>query len=606
LRTIIFAALTVVSSLAHGSQTQTKTFDQLNVSEKLGQILQPDVRWITVDEVAKYNIGSVLRGGGTLAEEKQFPSEAINGPEAWAELVHTYKEAAKRSSSGLPLLFAIDAVHGHNNVTGATLFPHNIGLGAAADEDLVRQIGKATATEVMATGIDWNFAPTLAVARNERWGRTYESFSESTELVSRLGRAYLEGLQTELAPGLRMIGTAKHWIGDGGTTGGVDQGDTQLSLEELRATHLPPYLEAMKTGVQTVMASFNSFNGKKLHEHKFLITDVLKTELNFQGVVVSDWNAIDQIAVPPNLSDDEKIMWQIAKAFEAGVDVFMVPEKWKKFLELSQILISNHEKGIAPNIDPARLDDAVKRVMRLKTDSNLSTKPSPRDLYLNFKNDFGSAAHRALAHAASAKSAVLLKNKIGTLIGPGDKILVVGEKAKLTGPQAGGWSLDWQGTETNIPGSFSILDGIEEKKGAYNLKVTYADDVSVVADAEKIVLVLGEPPYAEGKGDRPDAGPKLSLQDEILLEKALATKLPVTLILISGRPLLLPDSVNQVSALISYWLPGSMGNALADLLVGEKPFTGKLSFSWPSDVSQLDEDYRNKSVNWLYPLGFGL
>jgi beta-glucosidase len=601
------AVLTVGFSIAYGFQAQTqKSFDQLTVPEKLGQIVQPDVRWITVEEIAKYNIGSVLRGGGTLAEEGQYPSDEINGPKAWSELVHQYKEAAKNSTSRIPLLFAVDAVHGHNNVTGATLFPHNIGLGAAADEDLVRRIGKATAAEVMATGIDWNFAPTLAVARNERWGRTYESFSENTELVSSLGRAYLEGLQTELSPRLRLIGTAKHWIGDGGTTGGIDQGDTQLSLEELRAIHLPPYLAALETGVQTVMASFNSFNGKKLHEHKFLITEVLKTELGFDGVVVSDWNAIDQISVPPDLSDDEKFMWQMAKAFDAGVDVFMVPENWKKFLELGEKLIANYHSGVTPNIDPARLDDAVRRVMKLKQDSHLLTKPTPRELYLRFKNDFGSRVHRDLAHAASLKSAVLLKNNLGTLIAPGDRILVLGEKAKLTGPQAGGWSLNWQGTKTNIPGSLSILDGIEDKKKTYQLEVTYEDNLGDASDADKIILVLGEPPYAEGEGDRPDAGPKLSISDEALLQKALDTGRPVILILISGRPLLLPDSVNQVRSLISYWLPGSMGNAIADLLVGEVAFTGKLSFSWPRDASQLDEDHRNKGVNWQYPLGFGL
>jgi beta-glucosidase len=578
----------------------------LSLREKLGQVTQPDVQWITPEQVRDYNIGSVLRGGGTLAEQGQFPSDSINGPQAWAQMVQKYKFFALQSSSKLPLLFAIDAVHGHNNVTGATLYPHNIGLGASRDFSLVEQIGTATAQEILATGIDWNFSPTLAVAGNERWGRTYESFSENTDLVSQMGAAYLRGLQKPLGQNsIWIAGTAKHWIGDGGTAAGVDQGDTQLSLTELRKTHLPPYLEAIRMGVPTVMASFNSWNGKKLHEHKFLITDLLKTELKFDGLVVSDWNGIEQISTPPGLSDDDKYMLQIAKAFDAGVDVFMVPENWAKFIELSEKLIENFNNHRSPSLDPARLDDAVQRVLNLKKKLRLNQRPLPLELYAEFSKDFGSPSHRSLAARASGQSAVLLISKISTLISSGDHVLVVGEKAILTGPQAGGWSLNWQGVTDNIPGSESIFDGINAKSAIYGLRVTYSSDSLQFNKADKIVLVLGEQPYAEGQGDRPGEGPRLSEDDELLLNKAVASGRPVILILLSGRPILLPESTSQVSALISYWLPGTMGSAIADYLLGEKKFNGRLPFSWPKNKDQLDSDYRDTSIDWLFPFGFG-
>lgn len=578
----------------------------LTIRQKLGQVVQPDVRWISPEQVRDYEIGSVLRGGGTLAKEGEQPTAEINGPLAWARLVQEYKEAAVQSSSKLPLIFAIDAVHGHNNVTGATLFPHNIGLGAANDPSLVERIGEATAREVLATGIDWNFAPTLAVARNERWGRTYESFSENTDLVSQLGVAYLKGLQKEFAPNVQVFGTAKHWIGDGGTTGGVDQGNTELSYEELLEIHLPPYLAMLEAGTKTVMASFNSWNGKKLHEHKFLITNLLKIELGFKGVVVSDWDAVDQIAAPPGLSEDDKYMYQIAKAFDAGVDVFMVPEKWEKFIELGERLVQNHKRGVTPFLDPLRLDNAVMRVLKLKLDMKLTEKPMPMDLYATFHKDFGSMDHRNLARTASLKSAVLLENHLGDLIQYGEKVLVVGEKAKLTGPLAGGWSLEWQGVPGNIPGSESIWDGMQSQSELHSLNLTYSPDLSFKDRPDKIVLVVGENPYAEGQGDRPEVGPRLSAKDEALLLQAVSSGIPVVLILVNGRPLLLPDYADQVSALVSYWLPGTMGSAIAEQLVGDMPFTGTLPFSWPRNEDDLDYDYRNKSINWRYPLGFGV
>lgn len=598
----------LITVLLFSAHVGAQDLSQLSIEEKLGQVTQPDVRWITPEQVRDFNIGSVLRGGGTLAQPGELPSESINGPLAWAQLVQRYKVIALQSSSKIPLLFAIDAVHGHNNVTGATLFPHNIGLGATRDLVLMEQIAKATALEVLATGIDWNFAPTLAVARNERWGRTYESFSEEPSLVSQMGFAYLTGLQTSFEQNIWLAGTAKHWIGDGGTTNGIDQGDTEMSLAELRKIHLPPYLEAIRAGVPTVMASFNSWNGKKLHEHKFLITDVLKTELKFEGLVVSDWNGIDQISTPPGLSPDEKYMFQIAKAFDAGVDVFMVPENWEKFIGLSKRLVENFEAKRTPSLDPTRLDDAVRRVLALKAKLNLERRPLPLELYSRFSKHFASPAHRDLAARASGQSAVLLENKLSKLIAPSDRVHVVGEKAHLTGPQAGGWSLEWQGVKGHIPGSESILDGIKSKTSTHNLRVDYTPQIysPQLIQADKIVLVLGEDPYAEGQGDRTENGPRLSVQDEALLDEALAMGPPVILVLISGRPLLLPEAASRASALISYWLPGTMGSALADYLVDEKKFSGRLSFSWPRSKDQLNGDFRDVGIEWLFPFGFGL
>ncbi len=408
---IIFKSLLVLvlsNSATASTPDEVVILKNLTLRQKIGQITQPDVRWITPDEVRDNNIGTVLRGGGTLAGSDDDQSLELNRAINWAQMVETYKKAALESETKIPLLFAIDAVHGHSNVTGATLFPHNIGLGATQDSKLMMNIGKCTAWEIFVTGIDWNFSPTVAVARNENWGRTYESYSEKTSLVTDLSSSYIQGLQSKLALGFGIIGTAKHWIGDGGTTQGIDQGDTKLSLDELRKVHLPPYIAAIKAGVKTIMVSFNSWNGKKNHGNRFLIQELLKDELHFNGVVVTDWNGIDQIETPTGLDEDSKYMLQIAKAFDAGIDVYMVPDRWKKFISLTEQLVKNYETGVLPNIDPKRLDDAVLRVLKLKLDTKLAQKPMPLELYAQFKEKFGSGEHRKLAEKAAQESAVLI------------------------------------------------------------------------------------------------------------------------------------------------------------------------------------------------------
>jgi len=599
-------ALTLINSAIAGQPGYYETFKGLTLKQKIGQITQPDVRWITPEEVRDNNIGTVLRGGGTLAGSSDDQSLEQNRAINWAQLVDSYKRAALESETKIPLIFAIDAVHGHSNVTGATLFPHNIGLGATQDLDLIRQIGRSTAWEIFVTGIDWNFSPTVAVARNENWGRTYESFSEKTSLVTKLSSSYIEGLQSELALGFGIIGTAKHWIGDGGTTQGIDQGDTNLSLEELRTVHLPPYIAAIKAGVKTMMVSFNSWNGKKNHGNRFLIQELLKDELQFNGVVVTDWNGIDQIETPQGLGDDEKYMHQIAIAFDAGIDVYMVPEKWKKFIALTEQLVKNFDNGVSPNIDPKRLDDAVLRVLNLKYETKLANKPMPLELYDQFKHKFGSDEHRELAKRAAKESAVLLKGDEESFIISQDSVLVIGEMAQNTGYQAGGWSLEWQGVKRNIPGSVSIWQGIQTKQQTYSFDLEFSLDGKTSFKPSKVILVIGEDPYAEGMGDRTTNGPTLSEEHIELLKRALSFNVPVTVILLNGRPLLLPKEMDEVSSLISYWLPGTMGSAIADLLVGEDAFSGKLPFSWAASKDQVNDDYRNGNNVWQFPLGFGL
>jgi beta-glucosidase len=572
---------------------------ELTIKEQLGQVTQPDVRWITPEQVRDYNIGSVLRGGGTLFGHETDALLEANRAYNWAYLIQSYKLAARNSTTKIPLLFAIDAVHGHSNVTGATLFPHNIGLGAANDLKLMRKIGLATAWEVFVTGVDWNFSPTMAIARNENWGRTYESFSEDTSLVTALSSAYLNGLQSELIPGHKIIGTAKHWLGDGGTTNGIDQGNTELPFAELMAQHVPPYVSAIQSGVQTVMVSFNSISGKKVHGSRELVQGLLREKLGFNGVVITDWNGIDQIETPPDLKGDDKYMFQIAVAFDAGIDVFMVPENWKKFIELSEKLVENYYRGASPFIHPNRLREAVSRILKLKNKNNLAIKPLPLVLYKKYNKVFGSRTHRDLANEAARKSAVLLKSNLKKIIRKNDKVLVLGELAVNTGYQAGGWSLEWQGVKRNIPGSLSIYDGL--KLESSKLKLKYSPDGLTNYRPTKVVVVVGEDPYAEGAGDRWPQGPELSEAHVNLVRKAQSFGVPVIVVLLSGRPLLLTKEVINADVLISYWLPGTMGSALAELLTGKFMFTGRLPFSWPRSLEQIDFDYREKNLWWLFP-----
>jgi beta-glucosidase len=496
-------------------------------------------------------------------------------------------------------VWATDAVHGHANVIGATVFPHNIALGATGDADLVRRIGAATAIEIEVTGIDWTFAPTIAVARDDRWGRTYESYSEDPALVSRLGAAMIEGLQGRPGePGFLRAGkvaaTAKHFFGDGGTTQGVDQGDVNGNLDELMAIHAAPYPAAIKAGVASVMASFNSINGTKMHGNAPLLTGELRGKLGFEGLVVGDWNGHGQVEGCTNSDCPQSLM--------AGLDVYMVPEDWKA---LHASLVREVKDGTIPM---ARLDEAVLRVLRLKQALGIfdnEVKPSER-AYGGRWELLGSPEHRAVAREAVAKSQVILKNTGILPLKRGARIEVAGSAADNIPQQAGGWSVTWQGggdlTAADFPGATSIYAGIAAAARDAGGSATLAKDGASASRPDVAIVVFGEKPYAEFVGDRKD----LAFRDEEGLEllKAYRAKgVPTVAVFLSGRPLWMNREINAADAFVAAWLPGSEGAGVADVLFGQRPATGRLSFSWPA---HCDGAPVNSPEGALFPFGYGL
>ncbi len=577
--------------------------DAMSDEEKVGQIIQGEIRHTTPEDARKYHLGSVLNGGGS------FPNnEKHSTPQDWLDLADAYWEASTDTSDGgqgIPLIWGVDAVHGHNNVIGATLFPHNIGLGAAKDADLMRRIGEVTAAEVLATGLDWNFGPTLAVPRDDRWGRAYEGYSEHPEIVAELGAAMVEGLQgkvgsDEFLSKNKIISTAKHFLGDGGTHTGKDQGDTRATEAELRDIHGAGYVTALNAGVQTVMASFNSWHGRKLHGHGPLLTDVLKGQMGFDGFVVGDWNGHGQL---PDCTNGN-----CSAAFLAGVDMFMVPEDWK---ELYGNLLDQVKSGEIPR---ERLNEAVRRILRVKLRAGLLDrgKPSERAVSADL-GIIGSEGHRAVAREAVRKSLVLIKNNGSVLpIDPGAEILVAGSGADNIGQQSGGWTITWQGTgnqNAEFPGGSSIWDGIEEAVQAAGGKATLSADGSYDQKPDVAIVVYGEEPYAEFQGDRDSVayeGPGLDL-----LKKLQADGIPTVSVFISGRPMWVNPHLNASDAFVAAWLPGSEGAGVADVLLKSNDgslaydFQGKLSFSWPADPSHAVVNHGVDTKKPLFPFGYG-
>jgi len=559
-----------------------RLLSQMTLEEKVGQMTQVDIRYIKKPEdVIKYGFGSILSGGGA--------TPTPNTPEAWADLYDSLQTLALRTRLGIPIIYGIDAVHGHNNVKGAVIFPHNIGMGATRNPDLVKKACEITAVEVAATGIDWTFGPCVAVTRDERWGRTYESFGESPDLVSEMAKAEVEGFQgTSLDDPLSIVACAKHFIGDGGTTGGVDQGNTEVDEETLRKIHLPGYISAIKAGVGTIMASYSSWNGIKCHGNKYLITTLLKGELGFEGFVVSDWAAIDQL--PGDYRSD------IKTAINAGIDMVMVPDKYEEFISN---LIDLVEKG---DVSQSRIDDAVRRILRVKFKLGLFENPfSNRDLLPKI----GCEEHRMIARQCVRESLVLLKNKNNIL--PLSKNLkrihVSGKNADDIGNQCGGWTITWQGSSGNITDGTTILQGIK-KAVSSETKVTYSFDGSGAEGADVAIAVLGERPYAEMKGDRQD----LSLDSDDLrtLENLRKANVPTVVILITGRPLIITEQLDSMDALLVAWLPGTEGDGIADVLFGDFSPKGKLPVSWPRDMSQIPINIGDANYDPLFPYGFGL
>lgn len=571
---------------------------RMSLERKVAQIIMPDIGSITPKDVRKYRFGTILNGGnsGPGGDDKAPARE-------WLKLADAYWDASTaplgRGEPAVPALWATDAVHGHANIIGATVFPHNIALGATGDPDLIRRIGAATAVEIEVTGIDWTFAPTIAVARDDRWGRTYESYSEDPALVSQLGAAMVEGLQGKAGePGFLGVGkvaaTAKHFFGDGGTAQGVDQGDVNGNLADLMAIHAAPYPAAIGAGAASVMASFNSINGTKMHGNAPLLTGELRGKLGFGGLVVGDWNGHGQVKGCTNSDCPQALL--------AGLDVYMVPEDWKA---LHANLVKQVKSGAIPM---ARLDEAVLRVLRLKQQLGIldgEVKPSARPNGGKWEL-LGSPEHRAIAREAVAKSQVVLKNHGVLPLKAGARIEVAGSAADNIPQQAGGWSVTWQGggdlTPAEFPGATSIYAGIAAAAKAAGGEAVLAKDGKSATKPDVAIVVFGEEPYAEFVGDRKD----LAFRDEEGLEllKAYRTRgVKTVAVFLSGRPLWMNRELNAADAFVASWLPGSEGAGVADVLFGQRPATGRLSFSWPK---ACDGTPVNSPDGALFPVGFGL
>ncbi|WP_253767383.1 glycoside hydrolase family 3 protein [Goodfellowiella coeruleoviolacea] len=557
---------------------------RMSLDDKLGQMTQVDRSVLTPADLTTYRIGSVLSGGGS--------APTSNTAQAWADMYDGYQRAALATPLGIPMIYGVDAVHGHNNVRGATIFPHNIGLGATRDPALVQRIGRAVAEEVSGTGIDWNFAPCLCVARNDRWGRTYESFGEVPELASAMA-SYIPGLQGgSLADSGSVLATAKHYLGDGGTTNGTDQGDTQLSEQELRAIHLPPFQEAVRRGVGSVMVSFSSWNGAKVHGSQYLITTLLKGELGFGGIVVSDWAGIDQLDGQTGASGSD-----VRTAINAGIDVVMVPYEYKAFLATLRAEV------LANRISMARIDDANRRILTKKFELGLFERPYTDRSYTA---TVGSAAHRELARQAVRESQVLLKNDNGVL--PLDKgarkLFVAGKSANDIGNQSGGWTISWQGSSGAITPGTTILQGIQQSVST-STAVTYnRTGTGIDASYDAAIAVVGETPYAEGQGDRP-GGLGLDQEDIATLNRLQASGVPLVVVLVSGRPLDIAAQLSNWDALVAAWLPGTEGGGVADVLFGAYRPTGKLPSTWMRQASQQPINSGDGKAS-LFPYGYGL
>ncbi|MBU2278180.1 MAG: glycoside hydrolase family 3 protein, partial [Gammaproteobacteria bacterium] len=579
----------------------------MTLEQKIAQMIQPEIRDITVDDMRKYGFGSYLNGGGSFPAGNKHAT-----PADWIKLAEDMYQAsidASEDGSTIPTMWGTDAVHGHNNVIGATLFPHNIGLGAANNPDLIEQIAKATAREVMVTGIDWVFAPTVAVVRDDRWGRTYEGYSEDPTIVRNYAAAIVKGLQgapdADFLGDERVISTVKHFLGDGGTERGIDQGDNIASEQQLFDIHAQGYIGGLQAGAQTVMASFNSWHGEKIHGNKYLLTDVLKTRMGFDGLVVGDWNGHGQVK---GCSNDN-----CPAAANAGLDVYMVPTAaWKPLYEN---LIAQVKSGV---IAQSRIDDAVTRILRVKVRAGLFEKPSPAARPLSGKTDIiGSAEHRAVAAAAVQQSLVLLKNQQGLLpLNPMQKVLVTGQGADNIGMQSGGWTITWQGTGNNnadFPGGSSIYAGIQSQVSAAGGQVQLSSDGSYQQKPDVAIVVFGEQPYAEGNGDIDNLEyQRGNKADLALLKKLQADGIKVVSLFISGRPLWVNAELNASDAFVAIWLPGSEGHAIAPVLFTDKDgkvqqdFRGKLSFSWPNSPSQTTVNQGDDNYQPLFAYGYGL
>ncbi len=579
---------------------------QMTLEEKVAQMLQPEQSAISYNEIAQYNVGSILSGGGS-------GPRSGNTVNHWQYHIDSMKfVSVSNTRLGIPLLYGVDAVHGHNNVDNATVFPHNIGLGAADDEELMERIGGVVAREVRATGIQWTFAPALGNARNELWGRTYECFGEDVDVVTRLGAAFVKGVQGEVGSEEfldedHILATAKHYLAEGYTVDGANQGDVQMSEEDfdklLHDTLLEPYKASIEAGARTVMVSLTSVNGLKTHEDGYLINDVLKGELGFDGFVISDYNGIQQVS---GLTYKD----QVELSVKAGIDMFMEPNDWRACRES---LIELVKEGSVPI---ERIDDAVRRILRVKFEAGLFEEAIGAEHEVELIEQFGKEENRAVAREAVRKSLVLLKNDTVDgktaiqALADSKNIVVTGLRADDIGAQCGGWTISWQGSKGDITEGTTIWEGLQAAAG--NRKLTYNQDGSVAADTEAVIVVVGEEPYAEMQGDRSTSNLTITNDDKALinaLQASLAANgkedIPVIAILMTGRPVTIADYVADFDAIIEAWLPGTEGAGVADVLFGEYDFTGTLTYTWPWYASDIEAKFEDESLV-LFKKGTGL
>jgi len=575
--------------------------DTMTLEEKVAQMFMVEIGSITPEEVSTYKVGAILNGGGSFPYKKKDHSV-----DDWVKLADEYFVASvsKNNGSSIPIIWGTDAVHGHNNLKGATLFPHNIGLGATRNPKLIEEIGRVTAKQVLLTGLDLTFAPALSVPRDDRWGRTYEGFSEDPLLVSEMGNAMMKGIQGDEGQLLsedRILATVKHFIGDGGTSRGVDKGNSIMDEETLISIHGSAYIDAINNDAQVVMASFSSWNGVKMHGHKYLLTDVLKDRMGFDGFVVGDYNGHMEV---PGCS-----VSSCAESINAGVDMFMVTDAWK---DLYRNTIDQVASG---SISLDRINDAVIRILRVKARAGVldAKKPSKR-MYASKLEILGSDLHRSISRQAVRESLVLLKNNESVLpIDRSSKILLLGKASKEIKYMTGGWSMTWQGNEnmnSDFPGSTTILNAIEDALNDSGGEVMFSDDNDYGDFAPDVaILVIGEDPYAEYQGTLQNLLFNSTEDHLSWLRKLNEDEIPVVTVFLSGRPLWMNREINLSDAFIAAWLPGTEGNGITDLILENEikyDFTGRLSFSWPKKPDQSILNFDDESYDPLFPIGYGL
>ncbi|XP_047092565.1 beta-glucosidase BoGH3B-like [Lolium rigidum] len=574
---------------------------RMTLAEKIGQMTQIEREKATAGVLSKYFIGSVLSGGGSV------PSPQASA-ETWVAMVNAMQKDALSTRLGIPMIYGIDAVHGHGNVYKSTIFPHNVGLGATRDPELVKRIGEATALEVRATGIPYVFAPCIAVCRDPRWGRCYESYSEDPKVVQSL-TTIISGLQGDapsdeegrpyVGGSKKVAACAKHYVGDGGTFNGINEGNTIIDKNGLMTIHMPAYYNSIIRGVSTIMVSYNSWNGEKMHGNHFLITDFLKNKLKFRGFVISDWQGIDRITTPEHVN----YTYSIQAGIGAGIDMIMVPFAYTEFIDGLTAQVKN-------NIIPmSRIDDAVYRILRVKFTMGLFESPYADP---SLAGELGKKEHRELAREAIRKSLVLLKNgksaytPLLPLPKKAGKILVAGSHADNLGNQCGGWTITWQGlTGNNNTAGTTILSAIKSTIDP-STQVVFSENPDSTTLSDKYdyaIVVVGEPPYAETFGDSlnltiPAPGPSVI--------QSVCMSIKCVVVLISGRPLVVEPYIGAIDAFVAAWLPGTEGQGVADVLFGDYGFSGKLARTWFKSVDQLPMNVGDKHYDPLFPFGFGL